>query len=125
MVRNITRRTLTEEQKVRYNRFVAETNPSDDQQIDYLRNHFPNLFLAQIFHLFEILNSRRHQNQINFANLIRTVRIRNNRIDRNNRMNAANQNQQPNVNPNPQQNAGGNQPANPGNNHGGNQGGNP
>jgi len=120
MVRNITRRTLTEEQRVRYNRFVADTNPSDNQQIEYLRTHFPNLLLAQIFQLFEIQNSRRHQHQINFENLIRSVRIRNTRINRTHRMNAANQN------PNPQQNAAGNPPANPGNNPpGGNQGVNP
>lgn len=112
MGRNITRRFLTSEQTQQYNLFIEEINPSDKQQIHYLQNQFPNLLLAQIFQLFEILNSRRHQQQINFENLIRRVRIRNNHIvwiQRNRRNNAANP--QVDIPPPNTENTGGNQGA--------------
>ena len=89
MVRNITRRCITREQREHFDQFINETQPSDDQQIEYLRIQFPNFHLAHIFQLFEILNSRRHRQQINFENLINFIRLRNQRNERQ-RMNVLN-----------------------------------
>jgi len=62
------------------------------------KTNFSNLLIAQTFQLFEIFNSRRHQQQINFQNLIRRARIRKKRIERINRNRISEIN--------PQQNAG-------------------
>ena len=86
MVQTISRSIVTRDLRRRFLQFVTETQPTDDQQIEFLRNQFTNLHLAQIFQNFEILNSRKHQQQINFENLINQVRLRNNRIERNNQL---------------------------------------
>ena len=86
MVQTISRSIVTRDLRRRFLQFVTETQPTDDQQLEFLRNQFTNLHLAQIFQIFEILNSRKHQQQINLENLINQVRLRNNRIERNNRM---------------------------------------
>ena len=83
MVRNITRCKRSREQREHFQQFVDDTQPSDDQQIDCLRNQFPNFHLPQIFQLFEIFHSRRHNQQLNFETLINFARCRNIRNERN------------------------------------------
>ena len=102
-------------QREQFQEFVIDTQPSDDQQIEYLRNQFPNFHIDYIFQLIEILNSRRHRQQPNFENLTNFVRRRNRNIKRQ-RMNIANL-QGP-----PANNQVGHQAGNQG---GGNPGGNP
>ena len=70
----ITRRFLNEQQTVLYQQFLR-TGPTDDQQLDYLRNNFENLSAREIFHLFQILNLRAHPRYL--QNLILQREIRN------------------------------------------------
>ena len=71
----ITRRFLNEQQRVQYQQFLR-TDPTDDQQLEYLRNNFENLSAREIFHLFQFLNFREHPREIQNLTSHREIRNR-------------------------------------------------
>ena len=71
----ITRRFLNEQQTILYQQFLR-TDPTDDQQLDYLRDNFENLTAREIFHLFQILNLRAHPRYLQNLNLHQEIRNR-------------------------------------------------
>ena len=75
MVTSITRGYFTKSQKKEYQDFLLE-NPTDLQQIEYIRNKFENLRIAQNFQIFY---SRQSQFKVRIQNLLIQIRDRNNR----------------------------------------------
>ena len=71
----ITRRFLNEQQTILYQQFLR-TGPTDDQQLDYLRDNFENLTAREIFHLFQILNLRAHPRYLQNLTLHQEIRNR-------------------------------------------------
>ena len=71
---NITRRTVTEDQRERHRAFLRINQPDDEQQIEYLRTIFPNRSTVQIFQIFQILNNREHPRLFQIIQLLREIR---------------------------------------------------
>lgn len=78
MVRSsITRRSITEDQKLQHAQYLLSEAPSDSEQIAYIRNNFPNHCAdAQIFQIFQILNNREHHLGTQIRNSPRSYRSR-------------------------------------------------
>ena len=69
MIVAITRGFVNRETRIHHQTFVQNNQPSDLQQIEYFRNRFPRLRIAQIFQIFQILNSREASVENQFRNL--------------------------------------------------------
>ena len=63
---------LTRELRNAHQQYLL-TNPTDDQQLEFLRAQDPNLTQAQVFQTFRILNNREHptilQNRLIFQEI--------------------------------------------------------
>ena len=55
---NITRNSVTDEQREQHKIFLQQHLPSDDQQVEYLRTQFPTRPVIEILQIFQILNDR-------------------------------------------------------------------
>jgi len=76
MLIRVTRNFVTKDIKVNHQQFVHERAPSDLEQLEYFRNEFPALRIAQIFQIFQILNKREAPQQQQFQKLQLQIRNR-------------------------------------------------
>ena len=76
MVSNITRRTITSQQKEQHNIFL-ESNPTDYQELEYLKKKFLKRRVAKNFHLFQILNNKKSSQESQLQKMKTQIRKRN------------------------------------------------
>ena len=69
-----TRSLITSEIRNNHKQFLIVNQPTDHQQVEYLRTQFSTLRIAHIFQIFEFLNNREAGFQNQFQNIFSQIR---------------------------------------------------